>query len=166
MRSSGLMKGQQGLSLLEVLIAILILAIGALGFAGLQMKALHTTNDANYRARATLLAQDAIERIQANPSQLEQYLTGSNWSSPGAPGDSCSGASVCEPAAMRAQDIAELASNASTALPSGQIIASSCPFNSMSCVVVSWGEQNSNDCMSNSGIDGTQSQCLVMEFGR
>lgn len=157
---------QKGLSLLEVLIALLILAIGALGFAGLQMKALHTTNDANYRARAMLLAQDAIERIQANPTQLTNYQTGSRWASPGNPGSACTGASACEPSAMLAEDIAQLAHSASTMLPNGQIIASSCPFNSMACVAVSWGDQTLNDCMSGNGIDSSQSQCLVMEFGR
>lgn len=166
MHGPKLIKRQQGLSLLEVLIAILILAIGALGFAGLQMKALSTTNDANYRARAILLAQDAIERIQANPSQLEQYVNASSWSSPGAPGSSCTGASVCEPTSMRAQDIAELAHSVSTAIPNGQIVATPCPFNSMSCVVVSWEDKSPNDCMGGGGIDTTKSQCLVLEFGR
>ena len=166
MRSRISRKAQQGLSLLEVLIALLILAIGALGFAGLQMKALHTTNDANYRARAMLLAQDAIERIQANPTQLTNYQTGSSWASPGTPGSGCTGASVCEPSAMLAEDIAQLTYSASTMLPNGQIITSSCPFNSMTCVTVSWGDQALNDCMGGGGIDSSQPQCLVMEFGR
>lgn len=157
---------QMGVSLLEVLIAMLILAIGALGFAGMQMKALHTSSDANYRARAILLAQDAIERIQTNPTQLAGYQTASNWSSPGSPGNSCIGASTCEPGAILSQDIASLALSASTSLPNGNILATACPFNSMSCIVVSWGEQAIGDCTGAAGIDDTQPQCLVLEFGR
>lgn len=166
MRSRIFGKAQRGISLLEVLIAILILAIGALGFAGLQMKALHTTNDANYRARAMLLAQDAIERIQANPTQLDNYQAGASWSNPGTPGSGCTGASICEPSAMLAEDIAQLTHSAATTLPNGQILTSPCPFNGMSCVTVSWGDQGLNDCMGGGGIDSAQSQCLVMEFGR
>lgn len=156
---------QQGISMLEVLIALLVVAIGALGFAGLQMKALHASNDANHRARAVLLAQDAIERFQANPAELDTYLS-ADWPSTGSTTTSCSGETPCEAADILSKDIAELAHNAAIALPGGRVLADECPFNSMACIVVSWGEQNIDDCVKGGGIDKDQNQCLVMEFTR
>lgn len=157
---------QRGVGLLEVMIALLIIAIGALGFAGLQMKALHSSNDANHRSRAMLLAQDAVERFQANPTQLTNYLS-ANWNNPGSPDASCTGESSCSPSAMLNKDLADLALNASTSLPGGRILADSCPFNGMACVVISWGEQNIAGCMDGTGINmNEQTQCLVLEFAR
>lgn len=57
---------QAGVSMVEVLIAVLVLAVGALGFAGVQVVAMQKSEDANYRSAAMLIAQDAVERIQAN----------------------------------------------------------------------------------------------------
>ena len=56
---------QAGVSMVEVLIAVLVLAVGALGFAGVQVVAMQKSEDANYRSAAMLIAQDAVERIQA-----------------------------------------------------------------------------------------------------
>lgn len=165
MQLSKFRKRQQGISMLEVLIALLIITIGALGFAGLQMKALHSSNDANHRARAILLAQDAVERFQANPEELDSYLS-ANWPSTGSLNTSCTGEEPCSADAMRDKDLEELAHNAASSLPGGQIMAEECSFNEMACVVISWGEQDIDDCIGVSGIDNQQNQCLVMEFAR
>ncbi len=57
---------QGGFSIVEVLIAVLILAIGLLGVAGVQLASLQQTTSANLRSQATLYAQDAAERINAS----------------------------------------------------------------------------------------------------
>lgn len=165
MHLSKLRKTQHGVSMLEVLIALLIITIGALGFAGLQMKALHSSNDANHRARAILLAQDAVERFQANPTELDNYLSAS-WPNTGSLSTSCSGEEPCAADAIRDQDLGELAHNAESSLPGGQIMAEECPFNDMACIVISWGEQDIDACLGAGGIDNEQNQCLVMEFAR
>lgn len=53
---------QQGFSLLEVLIAALVLAIGLVGLAGLNLKSLQSTHSSYYRSVATMIAIDAEER--------------------------------------------------------------------------------------------------------
>lgn len=53
---------QKGFSLLEVLIAALVLAIGLVGLAGLNLKALQSTHSSYYRSIATMIAVDAEER--------------------------------------------------------------------------------------------------------
>lgn len=57
---------QSGLSLLEILITVLILAIGSLGVASLQLTGLKYSTGAYGRTTATLLANDMIDRIRAN----------------------------------------------------------------------------------------------------
>lgn len=60
------MPAQAGFSLLEVLIAMLILAFGALGLAGLQMKTLQSSHSAYQRGLANIIAADTVERLWAN----------------------------------------------------------------------------------------------------
>lgn len=57
----------EGFSLLEVLVAMLLLSLALLGLARLQTYSLQTTNSAYYRTQATALANDMIERIRLNP---------------------------------------------------------------------------------------------------
>lgn len=57
---------QQGFSLIELLVAVVILAVGILGIAGLQVVALQQNRGALYRAEATMLANDIMDRIRVN----------------------------------------------------------------------------------------------------
>jgi len=58
---------QCGFSLLEVLVSVVILSIGLLGMAGIQLKGLSSNHSANLRTQATTLANDLAERMHANP---------------------------------------------------------------------------------------------------
>lgn len=58
--------GQRGFTLLEVLIALLVLAIGLLGLAGLHTTALRSVQMSFIRTQATLLAGDISDRMRAN----------------------------------------------------------------------------------------------------
>jgi type IV pilus assembly protein PilV len=60
------MKRQRGVSLLEVLIAVLVLSVGLLGVAGLQTANIRNTQSAHQRTMAVLLASSMGERIRAN----------------------------------------------------------------------------------------------------
>jgi type IV pilus assembly protein PilV len=55
-----------GFTLLEVLVAILVLAIGLLGMARLQMTGMKSNHSAYLRSQASLLAYDITERMRAN----------------------------------------------------------------------------------------------------
>ncbi|SEO72914.1 type IV pilus modification protein PilV [Aquisalimonas asiatica] len=57
---------QQGYSLLEVLIALLVLSIGLLGLAGLQTASLQSNQSAAQVSQATFLAHDMFDRMRAN----------------------------------------------------------------------------------------------------
>ncbi|MCB1644146.1 MAG: type IV pilus modification protein PilV [Pseudomonadales bacterium] len=58
---------QQGVSLIEVLVAVLIVAVGILGVAGLQVVSLQQNRSALLRAEALQLGNDILDRMRANP---------------------------------------------------------------------------------------------------
>ncbi len=64
---------EHGSSLLEVMVALLILSIGLLGLALLQMRGLKFNTDAYLRSQATLLADDIMERMRTNPGAGNAY---------------------------------------------------------------------------------------------
>src|SRR5690606_35939345 len=57
---------QDGFSLIEVLVALLVLSVGLLGLAMLQIEGLKHNTDAYYRTQATVLAYDIMDRMRAN----------------------------------------------------------------------------------------------------
>lgn len=60
---------QNGATLIEVLIAILVLSIGLLGLAGLQVTSVQSNHSAYQRSQATLLAYDLADRMRANRTE-------------------------------------------------------------------------------------------------
>lgn len=62
------MHKQAGASLIEVMVAFLILSIGLLGLAMLQGKSLRMNTDAYLRSQATLIAAELMESMRANPN--------------------------------------------------------------------------------------------------
>lgn len=56
----------RGFSLLEVLVAIVVLSIGLLGLAGLMASGLKNAHSAYHRTQATWLAYDVLDRMRAN----------------------------------------------------------------------------------------------------
>jgi type IV pilus assembly protein PilV len=60
-------KNSKGFTLLEVLVAMVLLAIGLLGVARLQMFGLQNTGNAYFRTQASGLLTEMVERVRANP---------------------------------------------------------------------------------------------------
>lgn len=60
-------KREHGFSLLEVLIALLVLSVGLLGIAGLQSISLKYNHQSYERSQATVLISEMIEKITSNP---------------------------------------------------------------------------------------------------
>ena len=65
---------QRGFTLLEVLIAIVVMAIGLLGLASLHARGLQFTHDAYLRSQATVHAYDIMERIRNNVDNASGYV--------------------------------------------------------------------------------------------
>jgi type IV pilus assembly protein PilV len=67
---------QRGFSLLEVLVAVLILSFGLLGVAALQVRSLQGTQSSNFRSNAAALTQEIVDAIRANRSRAPRYVIG------------------------------------------------------------------------------------------
>lgn len=83
-------KSQRGITMIEVLIALLIFAIGLLGVAGMQSLALKSTNNSNIRTLVNIHAYEIAERMRANMPGVESgsynsisSITGAAQCSPG-----------------------------------------------------------------------------------
>lgn len=67
-------KTERGFSLLEVLIALVVLAVGLLGLALLQTMNLRYTKSADQRTKAVNLAGAVLDSIRSNRSELDSYV--------------------------------------------------------------------------------------------
>lgn len=62
-----------GFSMIEVLVSLLVLALGLLGFALLQTMNLRYTQSADYRTHATNLAYELLDQMRANRLSAADY---------------------------------------------------------------------------------------------
>ncbi len=58
----------RGFSMIELLVAVLVMGIGVLGVSALQMVSLQNNRGALQRAEAVQLAYDMMDRVRANPA--------------------------------------------------------------------------------------------------
>lgn len=107
MQRMGTQLRQQGFSMIEVLISIVIVAFGLLGFAGLLTKSIKDNRVAYMRSQATIFSYDITERMRANRSAAI------NGSYTIALGSSPAGGT------MAALDLQEWKTNIAQALPDG-----------------------------------------------
>jgi type IV pilus assembly protein PilV len=64
------MRPQDGFTLIEILIAVLVLAVGMLGLAGMQLAGMKSNYSAYLRSQATFAASDLIDRMRVNPGDF------------------------------------------------------------------------------------------------
>ena len=112
---------QQGYTLIEVLVALLIVSIGLLGMAALQVTALKQNQNAYERSQAFLAAYDIVDRMRANGTGFDagDYFgnTDSFDDSDGAD-TSCEG-SVCSASQMASYDLNNWKMTIQNELPAG-----------------------------------------------
>ena len=97
-----------GSSLVEILVTVIVLAIGLLGIATLQLQSKRTNFEAIQRSTASMLTNEIIERMRNNASQLADYLTSVGGGSIATePSPDCSDASRCTPQQLALHDLWE-----------------------------------------------------------
>ncbi len=74
MQHKSIKRKSKGVSMIEVLVTIVVLSIGLLGMAALQMTGLRSVNSASYRTQATLLISDIAERVRSNPTAVDNNI--------------------------------------------------------------------------------------------
>ena len=143
---------QRGMTLIEILVAIVVLSIGLLGLAGLQLKGLQVNQGSIYRWQAAMLAEDIADRMRTDQASalINQYQVTANV--PAATGSAQTQAVVSE-WLQRVQQ-----------LPGGQadIGAATGPNNNQVQIKITW-----NDTRARAGVkqaSGQDSFILNTEF--
>ena len=65
---------QQGVVIIEALVAILIFSMGVLAVVGLQAAMIKNTTDSKFRGDASYIAQQRIGQIWSDPSNAASYI--------------------------------------------------------------------------------------------
>lgn len=106
----------QGFSLLEVLVAVAVLAVGLLGLAALQISGLRYISASNMRYQAMLQAIDMADRMRANMAGVN---AGSYSNISGTGSDPGCISTSCTPSGMAATDAYQWNTTNAQALPNG-----------------------------------------------
>jgi len=111
----GINRKVRGFTLIEVLIALVIMSVGMLGIAGLYVHSMQAGRTSVLRHNAVTLAGDIADRIRANPRAGAAYgLAGAN--------NNCvDGGIDCTIGEMAANDIFLWDQQAAATLPNGQV---------------------------------------------
>lgn len=143
---------QRGFSLIEALVAFLILSVGMLGIASLQTLSLKAGSTAMYRTAAIIKVDEIIESMRANQTAIATYAAGTG--DPGADNgcrqSGSTAALVCTTAQLAADDILHWKNSLKTVLPdnaattaSVTVVAPVAPeVLSTVTITVSWNERN------------------------
>lgn len=109
------MKTKAGFTLLEVLIAMVVLAVGLLGLAAVQATSLKNNQSAYFRSQATQLAYDITDRMRANKLGVAAL----DYNNKAQTNNDCN-ANACTPAQMAGYDLARWNTELAAQLPSGE----------------------------------------------
>lgn len=162
---------QSGIALIESLVAIVVVALGILGIAGVQIRTLSDTQTTVRRAQAIRIIEDLGERMKVNPNALRDInLYVSGFTDEPTPGDCSTGCTHTELAAF---DLAIWKQTLKGNLPLGQANVFLAPGEGATNpdrrqlgVMISWREnerditgayRNEIDATQNKAADGTLS---------
>ncbi len=135
-----------GFSLVEVLVALVVLAIGLLGSATLLLEALSSDRIALERNRAVVLASDMLERIRANREAGTAYDSSDGADAPVRDPDCEQPDSGCSAAAMASHDLRIWLDAVAAQLPGGVGTIDVVPLapGSLRCTVrIAWARSGS-----------------------
>ena len=109
--------GQRGIALMEALVAILLLSICALAYAGLQLRGLSANSSSMWRSKATMLAYEMADRMRANRGAVSN----GDYNALSVPQvvNNCGSTSSCAPARMALLDYSLWSATLATELPGG-----------------------------------------------
>lgn len=105
---------QRGISIVEALVALVVIAVGMLGIAGLYLSSLQSSRSAKLRAQAVQLAGSIADRIRANRDAVMAYNTADYG---GEPADIDCETRRCEKEELAQDDLAEWIADIQATLP-------------------------------------------------
>jgi type IV pilus assembly protein PilV len=139
---------RSGFTLVETMVALLVLSVGMIGVAALYGQALSASNNAGYRSQAIVLAAELADRIRSNRTARGAYEgTATDHSCDQATG---AGGVDCSPAEMAEHDMWLWQAQVAQSLPGGQgsIDVDTGTNPASYTVTVSWDEPTDEDPVS------------------
>jgi len=98
----------KGFSMIEILVALLLISVGFMNIAGLQTAAKKANYASLQRTTAAILMRDVAEKMRANPVALGEYLTAPGGIGGGTltqPSVTCTSSATCNPLQLAAYDM-------------------------------------------------------------
>jgi type IV pilus assembly protein PilV len=145
-----------GFSLIEVLIALVILSVGLLGIAAMVSVSLKSKDSSYYRTEALTLASSILDRMRANRdiATANGYDTTFGTTTSDAPSDNCT-TGACSTTDLATMDLAEWQYDISTALPgfstsvpaAGSITTTTVNQMTQVNVTIRWNDQRANQAV-------------------
>jgi type IV pilus assembly protein PilV len=153
----------KGFSMVEALVALLVLSIGLLGLAALQTTSLKYNTESYWRTQATYLANDIIDRMRANKSGVNNgnytVATTAAASAALAATKPC-GTASCSTSDLAIYDLGQWYTGMKTALPGSTLptghlatISRDAVNTSLYTITINWTER-----------DVTQTQTWIVQF--
>ena len=112
------MKSQSGFTMVETLVALVVLAIGMLGIAALYLNSLQAGRSAIYRTEAVNLAADLADRIRANRAAVAGY--GNVYGDGFVPVAACATTAGCTAGELATTDLSGWKAALALQLPNGR----------------------------------------------
>ena len=168
---------QQGVGLVEVLVALLLLAVAALGYSALQARSIGTTDEAIMRTQAQIILGNAAERIRTNSASTtalaayQTHLTAATLPTV----VTCSTTTKCTPETIAKNDVVALRTQASAeGIRLGMV---TCPGTvskaETKCLIAAWNDTHpikasadsaeTPPCIKEDGTYFANADCVYME---
>ncbi len=110
--------GQKGFTMVEALVALVVLSIGLLGIAALLLKSLQSGRTATYRTQAVNLTADLADRIRMNRTATVAY--GTLFADAEVAVPACDTTGGCTDADLAATDLSRWKATIALLLPNGE----------------------------------------------
>lgn len=174
-------QSQRGIGLMEVLVALVILAVTVLGFVALQLRAVNASIEAGNNVHATNIARDLAERMRVNRTGMAEYRKSASTNegyvgnlgeaTPGKAYTEACESKTCTPSELALDDFNQVRQRA---IDTGMdVVIRECHKSKATalkrlCVYVAWGDttptqgNGEKDCTNNGGYR-PEAQCIIME---
>ena len=147
-RSAAAMRRNAGFTLIEILIALLVLSIGMLGIAALQAATVQFNHSAYLRSQATSFAYDVVDRMRANRAAA---INGDYNGAFATPAPACNTVAAAS-ATVAAADVAAWRNALACRLPSGTG-SISVDANGVATVGVRWDDSRAAGAVASETFD-------------
>jgi type IV pilus assembly protein PilV len=135
------LKKSQGFTIIEVLVSMVILAIGVLGLGVMQITSMQNTQSGQMRSQASILGYDMIDSMRTNIPSVTAGAYALNINAKDQVAPNCYGADAdCSIGEMAISDIEHWRTSLAASLPSGRgsIVTSDLVDTTLVTVTIQW----------------------------